>query len=1062
MKKATEETYQYDAFISYRHTEPDITIAKKLIEVLEGYRLPHNIAKRCGAKRIGRVFRDREELPTTTDLSESIHQALINSKFLIVICSPRTPESAWVNKEIELFKAFHGAQKIQALLIEGEPGESFPQALQQEIIRTVQADGSVHEQVRELELLAADIRPEALKGVKRLAYGGSVKDDRKLLSGSLKLLKTEMLRCLAPMLGCRFDELYQRHLKRRFRDVALTSMAAILLMGSLTVYTLAMSRQVAAQRDNALSSQSLFLSDLSKQQFAKGDRVVAAMLALEALPKDLSKPDRPYVADAEAALWNAVTCSADRYIPYTLLKHDSYINSAHFNFDSSRVVTTSDDRTAAVWDVQTGRKTVELKGHTGKVVYAEFSPDGRKIVTSSSDKTAIVWDTQSGEKLSVLTGCKKEVYRAKFSPDGRKVVQATFDDFALVWDATSGDILYRLDNGSSQFFSAEFSPDGDRVVTTDNSSAVIVWDMDTGKPALRVDYPYEETKSGAKFSPDGNRIVAINSSGSKTDAAVVLDAHTGALLNTLEGHSRNVREAAFSKDGKSILTASQDNKIIIWDAANGQVLTQLERDGQELLNACYSLDGSFIVSEYEGDDAIVTVLWDARTYGEVKTFTSNSISNSQYFYATFSTDGSKMVSARDNKSILLWDTLGDGNVTRLPGHGGKPRSLEYSADGRYLLTTASDGKAILWDTAEGKLIKAFSFSIYAGFNAAFSADGRKVAVCSGDGTALLYDVAGGKETAVLSIKDNQAHYVAFSPDSTRIVTATGDKLAVVWDASTGAELFRIESDISIFHAEYSPDGSKIVTIPFRGQSGGLVEIWDAKTGKRVVRLDETVSLNNAVLSSDGKMMATVLFGNSVIWDMNTGKAISEFSVEDYDYSIKSCVFSPDDKQIITLLATKPPMVYNAKTGRKLYQLDGHNDIVNSATYSPDGSRIITASADGTAILWDADSGEEILRLQGRNKAIVDAFFSPDGKMVATQYEDSLASVWSVETGIELDRPEGVNTAFSPDCKSLATALDDGTIVLWPIKQLEDALSQARQMTEGRTFTEKERKEFFLE
>ena len=87
------ETYQYKAFISYRHTEPDASIAKKLHTMIENYAIPGNIQKTLGIRKMGRVFRDQEELPLSQDLGADIHKALENSEWLIAICSPRYLES---------------------------------------------------------------------------------------------------------------------------------------------------------------------------------------------------------------------------------------------------------------------------------------------------------------------------------------------------------------------------------------------------------------------------------------------------------------------------------------------------------------------------------------------------------------------------------------------------------------------------------------------------------------------------------------------------------------------------------------------------------------------------------------------------------------------------------------------------------------------------------------------------------------------------------------------------------------------------------------------------------
>ena len=121
-----EKEYKYTAFISYRHLEPDITVAKAVHKAIETFKLPKEFYE--GGKRpTFRVFRDREEL-TTTSLSDSIQDALENSKYLIVICSKRLRESKWCNIEVETFIGLHGVEKIIPVLIEGEPEDSFPKA----------------------------------------------------------------------------------------------------------------------------------------------------------------------------------------------------------------------------------------------------------------------------------------------------------------------------------------------------------------------------------------------------------------------------------------------------------------------------------------------------------------------------------------------------------------------------------------------------------------------------------------------------------------------------------------------------------------------------------------------------------------------------------------------------------------------------------------------------------------------------------------------------------------------------------------------------------------------
>ena len=85
--------YKYDAFISYRHAEKDTLIASEIQKGIERFNIPASLRKKTGKDRFNRVFRDVEELPITSNLTEELEEALKSSQYLIVICSYRTSES---------------------------------------------------------------------------------------------------------------------------------------------------------------------------------------------------------------------------------------------------------------------------------------------------------------------------------------------------------------------------------------------------------------------------------------------------------------------------------------------------------------------------------------------------------------------------------------------------------------------------------------------------------------------------------------------------------------------------------------------------------------------------------------------------------------------------------------------------------------------------------------------------------------------------------------------------------------------------------------------------------
>lgn len=121
-----ERTYQ--AFVSYRHAERDTQIATEVQHGLERFVIPKALRK-DGMRHIAPVFRDKEELSATPELDGTIEAALNNSETLVVICSPKTSESPWVQREIDLFLTTHDRSRIFTVLAEGASGDAIPRSL---------------------------------------------------------------------------------------------------------------------------------------------------------------------------------------------------------------------------------------------------------------------------------------------------------------------------------------------------------------------------------------------------------------------------------------------------------------------------------------------------------------------------------------------------------------------------------------------------------------------------------------------------------------------------------------------------------------------------------------------------------------------------------------------------------------------------------------------------------------------------------------------------------------------------------------------------------------------
>ena len=387
---------KYAAFISYRHMEPDRRWAVWLHGALESFVIPHGLRDSPDHRRIGRIFRDEEELAASPHLSADIKDALDRSDWLIVVCSPRAAESEWVSAEIQHFRELKRDNRILALLIEGEPAGSFPRSLYE--IRTSVSAKAVLDQD---EPLAADVRPSpevSPRTARRWAK----------------------LRLLATILGCRFDDLRRREQERQFRRLALvtaTAIAVAVVVSSLAIAAFREKTLADRKTVEAVRNESAALTALANIEAAKRP-VNAAKLAVAAWPRD-SADTRPKLPETLDALGQAVPNLRER----RLIKNAS---SAAFSPEGTRIVTVSDDNTARVWDAVTGKTVAVLGGHEGEVRSAAFSPDGSRIL-SVSDNAAFVWDAATGKPTVVLTGHQEPVRSAAFSPDGSRIVTASND-----------------------------------------------------------------------------------------------------------------------------------------------------------------------------------------------------------------------------------------------------------------------------------------------------------------------------------------------------------------------------------------------------------------------------------------------------------------------------------------------------------------------------------------------------------------------------------------------------------------------------------------------------------
>jgi WD40 repeat protein/transcriptional regulator with XRE-family HTH domain len=433
-----------------------------------------------------------------------------------------------------------------------------------------------------------------------------------------------------------------------------------------------------------------------------------------------------------------------------------------------------------------------------------------------------------------------------------------------------------------------------------------------------------------------------------------------------------------------------------------------------------------------------------------------------------SPDGKQIATSSLDGTAKIWDAATGKELITLHGHKDEVWGLAFSPNGTRLITSSVDHTAIVWDRVSGQVLVTLSGHTGSVARAKFSPndDGARVATASDDGTAKIWDVKTGKEVLTLSGQTGRINDVAFSPDGSRIATAQDGDIAKIWDAATGEELLTLIGHRDIVLAvDFSADGTKIAT----GSFDGTAKIWDAKTGEILLTLTghHNSSVQSVAFSHDGSRLATSSSDTTVkVWDVATGTEI--LTLAGHTGLIVGVVFSPDDTWLATAsddrtarvwdltpghelftltagdvigsvaispdgtkLATagRQVLIWDLTTGQRLYELNGHNDLVDTVRFSPDGTRLVTASQDKTVRLWDLTRHQEILSLPVGETGNVAVAFSPDGKRLATTGEGNTIAIWDAVSGKKVLSVPGhtapvVQTVFNPAGTQLATVSEN--------------------------------------
>jgi WD40 repeat protein len=545
----------------------------------------------------------------------------------------------------------------------------------------------------------------------------------------------------------------------------------------------------------------------------------------------------------------------------------------------------------------------------------------------------------------------------------------------------------------------QIGPDSNSVLSAGDDGARL-WSL-AGGGGLHLSWRLPHSGEGgpllsAAFSPDGRFVVTANRSG----AARLFQRSNGKALGAPLIHE-GLRAVAFDKDGSTLATAGNGG-VRLWTVSAGALRTSLKLPAT-ITDVAFSPDGRLLAAS--GADGVVRLWHSGRWNAPAITLAHPAVAK-----IVFSSDSGRLLTV-GGPSAVVWDVSTGRPVGPPLKHEQSITHADFSHDGRRIVTASEDGTARLWRVPEGELqgepLKHKSVVLHA----AFSPHGRWVATASDDNTARVWDAQTGRPVSPPLRHNGTVNQIAWSPDSRRLAIAADDRVVRVWMPPSGAKI-----------AETSASGAP-PPLPPRSSFGAGPDGLGAKPGP---------GFSVQIIDGEGRAVGAPLKGH-------TGPVLH-------------AAFSLDGKRLITASADQTARMWDVASGQPISPPLSHASRVLSATFSPHGRRVLTTGEDNAARLWNAESGELLLPPLHHNGTVLYGAFSRDGLRLATVCKDRTVRVWDSRTGEALtpilQQPRDVRqAAFSEDDSQLMLTWPDGSTTTWDLspeeRPTEDLLMLSR-------------------
>lgn len=523
------------------------------------------------------------------------------------------------------------------------------------------------------------------------------------------------------------------------------------------------------------------------------------------------------------------------------------------------------------------------------------------------------------------------------------------------------------------------------------------------------------------------------------------------------GHMAKIQDIFFTRDGKQLISASNDKTIRVWDIQTGKTVRMLRGQigaGHEgkIYAAALSGDNQWLaVGGYpsrfgirlihfptgqikhllKGHDNVILSLnfssnntrlisgsadktariWDITSGNTLHTLQGHT----DYIYAVaFSPDNQLAVTGSDDHTLKLWQ-VSDGSLqATLEGHDDKVKSVAFTPYGHYILSGSDDKTIRLWNGKTGRFIKVMARQNRTVDSLSVSLDGTVVLTGQGYGNGdcinNIFSIPSGKSISTFTKHNNIVLATAISPDGTTAATGGGNDQEIwIWDVRTGREIKKLVGNGKrVWSVGFSKDGRSIAwgnTYEQYNMFGyGPLEhsfIFQSHSdqfGPKPGPINET----DFIRAIENKGTVSIQTQNNkvhptleILENKSVKHRITRGSTDGNSH--RSLTLSPDGRLVISGGGTGVLASYNTQTGKKEKEFIGHTGDVWGVAVSPDGRLLVSGSDDQTIRLWEVATGTPLMTL----------FYGTDQEWVAWTPEGFFASSTSGAkyVGYHLNRGE---------------------------------------------------------